>query len=118
MRTGSPVGGGPVWCSVVWFAIKFNTLGGAGWIGTNNRIASMPGLGKTNAGQRTAGGGKKGFETNNITDFFTVTNTAETMTNHLDICSATNQPARCRPYEVGAMMRFDKRGRKDRMATK
>ena len=53
----------------------------------------MTGLGKTSALQRISGDGRRGFEMNNVTDFFTVINTVGTTTNNLDIGRATNQPA-------------------------
>jgi T5SS/PEP-CTERM-associated repeat protein len=52
------------------------------------------GSGKTNALQATAGDANGGYNTNNFTDIFTVTNTVGSVTNYLDTGAATNVPAR------------------------
>jgi polygalacturonase len=54
----------------------------------------MTGLDTTNALQATTGAPDGGYNTNNFTDIFTVTNTLGAITNYLDAGSATNQPAR------------------------
>ena len=62
---------------------------------TNNdiRITWMTGVARTNALQATAGiGGNYG--TNNFADIFTVTNTAGSLTNYLDVGAGTNKPSR------------------------
>jgi hypothetical protein len=48
-------------------------------------------LGKTNALERSAG--DAGSFSNNFADIFTVTNTAGSATNYLDLGAATNSPA-------------------------
>ncbi len=62
--------------------------------GDNVRVAWLPGSGTTNALQSTAGMADGSYETNNFNDIFTVTNTAGTVTNYLDVGAATNFPAR------------------------
>ena len=53
----------------------------------------MTGVARTNALQATAGiGGNYG--TNNFADIFTVTNTAGSLTNYLDVGAGTNKPSR------------------------
>ena len=62
--------------------------------GNNVRITWTMGAGKTNALQRTAGGVRGSYNTNNFTSIFTATNTVGTTTNYLDVGAATNTPAR------------------------
>jgi len=57
-------------------------------------ISWMSGAGKTNALQETAGTIDGGYETNDFTDIFTVTNTVGTSTNYLDAGAATSSPSR------------------------
>jgi hypothetical protein len=57
-------------------------------------VTWMIGSGKTNALQATAGDTFGGYNTNNFTDIFTVTNTVGTTTTYLDTGAATNVPAR------------------------
>jgi len=56
-------------------------------------ITWMTAPGKTNALQSTAGSGNGGYDTNNFTDIFTVTDTVSTVTNYLDAGAATNSPS-------------------------
>jgi hypothetical protein len=56
--------------------------------GNDLRVTWATGLGKTNALQRAAGS----FCTNNFADVFIVTNTVNSLTNYLDIGSATSAP--------------------------
>ena len=62
--------------------------------GNNVRVTWVTGIGLTNALQTTAGTVGGGYKTNNFSDIFTVTNTADTTTNYLDLGGATNTPAR------------------------
>ena len=57
-------------------------------------VTWMTGIGKTNALQATVGDASGGYNTNNFTDIFIVTNTIGTVTNYLDVGAATNSPAR------------------------
>jgi hypothetical protein len=57
-------------------------------------VTWMTGSGRTNALQATAGDASGGYNTNNFTDIFIVTNTIGTVTNYLDVGAATNAPAR------------------------
>jgi T5SS/PEP-CTERM-associated repeat protein len=52
------------------------------------------GSGKTNALQVTSGEANGSYSTNSFTDLFTVTNTAGTVTNYLDVGALTNAPSR------------------------
>jgi photosystem II stability/assembly factor-like uncharacterized protein len=63
---------------------------------TNNniRVTWMTGVARTNALQATGGIGGGNYGTNNFADIFIVTNTVGTITNYLDVGSATNKPAR------------------------
>ena len=61
--------------------------------GNDLLINWMTGPGKTNTLERTAGDGTGNFITDNFTAIFTVTNTAGTTTNYLDIGAVTNIPA-------------------------
>jgi len=62
--------------------------------GNDVRVTWVTGIGLTNALQTTAGAAGGGYQTNNFSDIFTVTNTADTTTNYLDLGGATNTPAR------------------------
>ncbi len=57
-------------------------------------VTWMTGSGRTNALQATADNTSGGYNTNNFTDIFIVTNTIGTVTNYLDVGAATNAPAR------------------------
>ncbi|MGA2138961.1 MAG: fibronectin type III domain-containing protein [Verrucomicrobiia bacterium] len=57
-------------------------------------VAWTMGTGTTNALQATAGDADGGFETNDFTDIFAVTNALDTTTNYLDVGAATNSPSR------------------------
>lgn len=59
-------------------------------VGSDLLVTWMMGSGKTNALQRSTAGDY----TNDFTDLFTVTNTAGTMTNYLDVGANTNAPTR------------------------
>jgi hypothetical protein len=61
--------------------------------GVDLAVAWTMGPGRTNALQATAGNAS-GYNTNNFTDIFTVTNTVGTVTNYVDHGAATNIPAR------------------------
>ena len=62
--------------------------------GNNLFVTWIMGSGRTNALQATAGDASGGYNTNNFSDIFTVTNTVGTTTNYLDTGAATNVPAR------------------------
>ncbi|HUJ71312.1 MAG TPA: hypothetical protein VLZ30_03655, partial [Verrucomicrobiae bacterium] len=62
--------------------------------GIDLRVTWRMGSGKTNALQVTAGDANGGYNTNNFTDIFTVTDTVGTVTNYLDLGAATNTPSR------------------------
>ena len=57
-------------------------------------VTWMMGSGKTNALQATSGDFSGGYNTNDFSDIFTVTNTVGTVTNYLDLGAATNGPTR------------------------
>ncbi len=61
--------------------------------GDDIRITWIMGSGRTNALQATSGDPDGSYATN-FTDIFTVTNTAASPTNYLDLSAATNGPAR------------------------
>ena len=61
--------------------------------GDNVRVTWVPGSGTTNALQSTAGTADGSYETNGFADIFTVTNTAGSVTNYVDIGAATNTPS-------------------------
>ena len=62
--------------------------------GSDIFITWETGLGKTNALESTAGTGNGNYDTNGFAAIFTVTNTASTVTNFLDMGAATNFPSR------------------------
>jgi predicted outer membrane repeat protein len=62
--------------------------------GSDLLVTWTMGPGRTNALQATAGDTRGGYNTNNFSDIFTVTNTVGTTTNYLDTGAATNVPAR------------------------
>jgi PKD repeat protein len=58
--------------------------------GIDMLVTWMMGSGRTNALQATAGDASGGYNTNNFTDIFTVTNTVGSVTNYLDTGAVTN----------------------------
>jgi aryl-phospho-beta-D-glucosidase BglC (GH1 family) len=62
--------------------------------GADALVSWMPGLGVTNALQATTGDASGGYNTNDFTDIFTVTNTTAVATNYLDSGVITNAPVR------------------------